>query len=87
MFIDHLENKWVKLDTMVVKRLRGKYFRGWDTAEDKHVVSFRVRLDRNQKTYIKFTPAVTITDEEKNQNYLKEVLKEPERWGKKAVIA
>ena len=65
-FIEHLKNKWVKLDTMVVKHLRGKYFRGWDTAEDEHVVSFRVRLDRDQKTCGKYTPPVTITTKEKN---------------------
>ena len=43
-FIEHLEKKWVKLDTMVVKRLRAKFFRGWDEAE--HVMSFRIRLNR-----------------------------------------
>lgn len=86
-FIEHLKNKRVKLDTMVIKRLRNKYFHRWDTADGKHVVSFRVHFNHEQKKYGKYTPPVLITNDEKQQHYLKEVLKEPERWGKKCVIA
>ena len=51
MFTEHLKNKWVKLNTIVIKRHQEKYLCGWD-AEDKHTVLFQVHLDREQKTYL-----------------------------------
>ena len=54
-FIEHLEKKWVKLDTMAIKRLHDKYFCSWD-AKEEHIVSFKVRLNRKQKTYSKYRP-------------------------------
>ena len=84
-FIEHLEQRWVKLDTMVIKRLRAKFFRGWDELE--HVTSFRIRLDREQKRYKEYVPPVTISDAKKKQHYLEEVLREPEKWGEKCVTA
>ena len=43
-YITHLETKHVILDTVVVKRLRENYYRGWDVEE--HINSFGVRLSR-----------------------------------------
>ena len=50
-------------------------------------MSFRIRLDREQKKYGEYEPKVTITDDEKQQHYLEQVLREPERWGEKCVTA
>ena len=50
-------------------------------------MSFRNRLDREQKKYGEYEPKVTITDAEKQQHYLEQVLREPERWGEKCVTA
>ena len=69
---------------MAIKRLQNKYFRGWD-ADKEHIVSFKVRLNREQKAYSESALAVTITDKEKAQHCLEEVLKHPERWDKKCV--
>ena len=62
---------------MVIKRLRAKFFQPWD--KDEHVMSFRIRLDREQKKYGEYEPKVTITDAEKQQHYLEQVLRELER--------
>ena len=84
LFIKNLKKKWVKIDTMVIKRLQNKYPCVWDV-DKEHVMSFRVCLNQEQKTYSESTPAVVITEEEKQRHYLEEVLKHPERWGEKCM--
>ena len=34
-YLDHLANKWCKLNTIVKKRMKDHFFRDW--AEDKHI--------------------------------------------------
>ena len=82
-FIEHLEKKWVKMDVFVIKRLRVQYLRGWE--EEEHIMSFRVRLLREQKIYMDYATPIVITDEELGQHYLEEVLKRTDIFGEKCI--
>ena len=82
-FIEHLEKKWVKMDVFVIKRLRAQYLRGWE--EEEHIMSFRVRLLREQKSYLDYATPIIITDEELGQHYLEEVLKRTDIFGEKCI--
>ena len=75
-YIEHLEKRWVKQDPIVIDKLKTSFFRGWDP-ENEHLVSFKVRLAHEKKTYSKYGPAITIPDDEITQHYLKEVLRWP----------
>ena len=72
-FIEHIQDKWVKIDTLVISRLRSKFFRGWE--EDKYLISFRVRLLREQKTYKEYATPVELEDVDIFQHCMKEMLK------------
>ena len=82
-FIAHLESRWVKQDTMVIKRLRALYFRGWE--EEEHLTSYRTRLLREKTLYATYDPPVIITDAELQQHYLEEVLKRSDIFGEKCL--
>ena len=71
------------MDVFVIKRLRAKYLRGWE--EEEHIMSFRVRLLREQKSYLDYATPIVITDEELGQHYLEEVLKRTDIFGEKCI--
>ena len=70
--ITHLETKHVILDTVVVKRLRENYYRGWDNANE-HIESFGVRLSREQRKLRQYVPPIVISDADKTQHYLEQM--------------
>ena len=67
-YITHLETRHVILDTVVVKRLKAGYYRGWDVEE--HITSFGVRLNQEQRKLSQYTPPIIISDADKCQHYL-----------------
>ena len=71
-YIQHLQNLWAKVDTLVIKCLKNNFFRGWD--EDKHIISFNVQLEKEQKKIRELTPPIQITDDELKQHWLEEML-------------
>ena len=67
-YITHLESKHVKMDTLVIKRLRAEALRTWDGEE--HISTFATRLTREQERLATLSPPITISDEEKLQTYM-----------------
>ena len=67
-YINHLEAKHVKMDTLVIKRLRAEALRTWDGEE--HISTFATRLTREQERLAALSPPITISDEEKLQTYM-----------------
>ena len=63
----------MKMDVFVLKQLKDRFLRGWE--EEERIVSFRVRLQREQKTYKEYATPIVIKDEELCQHYLEEILK------------
>ena len=61
------------MGTVVIGRLRSKFFRGREN--DEHLVSFRVWLTRKQKKYRKYMTVLVLTDAELCQHYLEEMIK------------
>ena len=70
-YITHLETRHVILDTVVVKRLKANYYRGWDVAE--HINSFGVRLNREQRKLSQYAPPIVISNADKVQHYLEQM--------------
>ena len=83
-FIEHMQKKWVKMDTLVISRLRTKFFRGWE--EDEHLISFRVRLLREQKKLKGYSTPVEIEDVDLCQHYMEEILKKSDLFGERCII-
>ena len=80
-YINHLQIKWIKIDTLVIKRLKNHFFRGWD--EEEHIISFKVRLKKERKKLAELTPPITISDKELSQHYVEEMLKRADYFGQK----
>lgn len=82
-YINHLEKEWVKLDILVVKRLRAKFLSRWQDVE--HIISFRVRVIRVKKMYAEFSKPVIIKDKDICQHYLEEMLARTDLFGEKCI--
>ena len=70
-YIAHLETRHVILDTVVVKRLKANYYRGWGVEE--HINSFGVRLNREQRKLSQYVPPIIIPNADKCQHYLEQM--------------
>ena len=82
-YIQHLQNRWVKVDTIVIKHLKNNYSCRWE--EDKHIILFRVRLEREQKKIVELEPTIQILDDDIKQHYLEETIKRANYFGQKRV--
>ena len=80
-YIKHLQMRWIKIDTLVIKRLKNYYLQGWD--EEEHIISFEVRLEKERKKLGELTPPITIMDKELTQHYVEEMLKRADYFGQK----
>ena len=67
-YITYLETKHVKMDTLIIKRLRAEALRDWDG--DEHISTFATRLTRDQERLASLSLPITITDEDKLQTYM-----------------
>ena len=65
-YIDHLQNKWVKLDPPTIEAETNKYKRGW--ADDEHITLFNRRLNLEQAKLM--TGKIIITDAMKLHHYM-----------------
>lgn len=72
-YITHLDNKWCKLDTRVIKNMKDNYYRGWETDEDEHIEEFVKRLDEEQHALL--NDRIKISNEDKLQHFLEEMYK------------
>jgi len=72
-FIDHLLTKWIKLDTMQIKALKAKFYRGW---EEEDLSTFATRLESERKELARLKPAVVVTDVDLCQHYMEQI------WGR-----
>ena len=80
-YINHLQTKWIKMDTLIVKRLKNHFYRGWE--DEEHIISFKVRLEKERKKLSELTPPITIEDKELAQHYVEEMLKRADYFGQK----
>ena len=80
-YINHLQTRWIKIDTLVIKRLKNHYLQGWD--EEEHIVLFKVGLKKERKKLGELTPPITIMDKELTQHYVEEMLKRADYFGQK----
>ena len=83
MYIEHLETRWCKMDTLVIGRLRARFLRGWDPEE--HIVTFRVRMERERKKLKQYDPPIVFTDDEICQHYMEQMLKNLDTFGQKNI--
>ena len=73
----------MKLDVLVIKRLREKFLCGCES--DKHIISFMVRLVLKQKMCVQYNPPVKIKDKDICQHYLEEVPRRTDLFGNKCI--
>ena len=71
VYITHLDNKWCKMDTRVVKNMKNNYYRGWGVTNDEHIEEFVKRLNEEQQALIR--DRVNINNEDKLQHFLGEM--------------
>ena len=69
------------MDTLVIKRLKNHFYRGWD--DEEHIISFKVRLEKERKKLSELTPPITIADKELAQHYVEQMLKRANYFGQK----
>ena len=67
----HLDSKWCKLDTKVIKKMKENYFRGWQLAEEEDISTFIKRLNEEQTTLAEDN--IRISVEDKLQHFLEEM--------------
>ena len=70
-YITHLDSKWCKLDTRVVKKMKEHYYRGWEVHIDEHIEEFVKRLNEEQKSLVR--DQVKVTDDDKLQHFMEEM--------------
>lgn len=70
-YIQHLDVKWCKLDTRVIKNMKDHYYRGWETAHDEHIEEFIKRLNEEQVMLLR--DRIKISTEDKRQHFLEEM--------------
>ena len=46
-YIDYLHNKWCKLTTAVIKKMKEDYYQPWHF-DSEHITDFGQRLDKDQ---------------------------------------
>ena len=80
-YINHLQNCRVKVDMLVIKHLKKHFFRGWE--EDKHIISYKVRLEKERKKLRELATPIQITDDQLKHNYVEEMLKRANCFGQK----
>ena len=71
MYIEHLQDVWVKLDEPTIEAETNNYKRGW--ADDEHITSFNKRLTREQGELL--TGKIIITNDMKLRHYMIEMWK------------
>jgi hypothetical protein len=70
-YINHLDEKWCKLDTRETKKLKKHYYRGWEIDHEEHIEEFIKRLNEEQISLGR--DKVVISNDDKLQHFLEEM--------------
>ena len=70
-YINHLDSKWCKLDTRVVKLMKNHYYRGWQVENDEDIHDYVKRLDEEQEKMSQ--DGITISTDDKLQHFMEEM--------------
>ena len=70
-YINHLDVKWCKLDTKVIKQMKDHYYRGWQQEHEESIHEFIKRLDEDQEALL--VDGIKISDDDKMQHYMEQM--------------
>ena len=70
-YLKLLDDKWCKLDTRVIKKMKEHYLRGWELDNDEHIEEFIKRLNEEQESLIR--DSILFSNEDKLQHFLEQM--------------
>ena len=70
-YITHLDEKWCKLDTRVIKQMKNHYYRGWQVDNDEALTDYAKRIDKEQVQMGQ--DGIAISNDDKLQHFMEEM--------------